>query len=131
MTYTTICVSYHFCESLFTPDYDLRHAHRDECSVIPPPLQGGKSNPVECSEDYGGPSPASEPETQNIMNYWKSNGPIVGAIDWHSYGQLILRPWGKSSPSSAVVCDYSRTSDKGPSEIGTNFLQRTLVSTPC
>ena len=26
---------------------------------------------------------------------------------------------------------YSRTSDKGPSEIGTMFLQRTLVSTPC
>ena len=26
---------------------------------------------------------------------------------------------------------YSGTSDKGPSEIGTTSLQRTLVSTPC
>ena len=52
-------------------------------------------DPIECSEDYGGPKPASEPETKNIMNYWKQNGPIVGAIDWHSYGQLILHPWGE------------------------------------
>ena len=60
-------------------------------------LQGGKksNNPVECSEDYGGPNPMSEPETRNIINYWKANGPIVGAIDWHSYGQLILHPWGQ------------------------------------
>ncbi|CAI8008905.1 Carboxypeptidase B [Geodia barretti] len=57
--------------------------------------EGGKksNNPVECSEDYGGPNPMSEPETRNIINYWKANGPIVGAIDWHSYGQLILHPW--------------------------------------
>lgn len=54
---------------------------------------GGKMNPIECAEDYGGPNPSSEPETQNIMNYWKQNGPIIGAIDWHSYGQLILHPW--------------------------------------
>ena len=24
----------------------------------------------------------------------RQNGPIIGAIDWHSYSQLILRPWG-------------------------------------
>lgn len=57
--------------------------------------QGGKLDPPECSEDYGGTSPGSEKETQHIMNYWKTNGPFVGAIDWHSYGQLILHPWGK------------------------------------
>ena len=26
----------------------------------------------------------------------RSNGPIIGAIDWHSFGQLILRPYGMS-----------------------------------
>lgn len=55
--------------------------------------KGGKSHPPQCSEDYGGPNPGSEPETQNIMKYWKSNGPIIGAIDWHSYGKLVLHPW--------------------------------------
>lgn len=54
---------------------------------------GGKVDPIECSEDYGGPDPSSELETQHIMKYWKENGPFVGAIDWHSYGQLILHPW--------------------------------------
>jgi hypothetical protein len=24
----------------------------------------------------------------------------VGAIDWHSYGQLILRPWGYSNATA-------------------------------
>ena len=50
---------------------------------------------VMCREDYGGPNPLSEPETRNIVNYWKRNGPIIGAIDWHSYGKLILHPWGE------------------------------------
>ena len=59
------------------------------------PQQGDKNKRVECSEDYGGPSPGSELETQHIMNYWRANGPMVGAIDWHSYGKLILHPWGE------------------------------------
>ena len=38
----------------------------------------------------------------------RENGPIIGAIDWHSYSQLILRPWGWSqlaelSVTSSVV----------------------------
>jgi len=41
----------------------------------------------------------SEPETQNIANYFKQNGPILGAIDFHSYSQLILRPWGYTNES--------------------------------
>ena len=27
-------------------------------------------------------------------------GPIVGAIDFHAFGQLILRPWGKCIESN-------------------------------
>ena len=33
--------------------------------------------------------------------------------------------------SAAFPLQYSRTSDKGPSEIGTTSLQGTLVSAPC
>ena len=39
---------------------------------------------------------------------------------FHNYCNLVL-----------AVIKYSGTSDKGPSEIGTTSLQRTLVSTPC
>ncbi|XP_065196663.1 carboxypeptidase B-like [Sycon ciliatum] len=69
---------------------------------------GSSSNP--CSETYHGPGPASEPETQNTQNYFRENFPIVGAIDWHSYSQLILRPWGYTSQDSP---DESRLSSLG------------------
>ena len=53
-----------------------------------------------CAEDYPGPKPQSEKETRNIVNFFRQHAPIVGAIDWHSYGQLILRPWGYSNATS-------------------------------
>ena len=56
---------------------------------------------IQCAEDYSGPYPLSEPETQHIVDYFRQNAPIIGVIDWHSYGELILRPWG--TPSSTVV----------------------------
>ncbi|XP_065890606.1 carboxypeptidase B-like [Dysidea avara] len=56
---------------------------------------GSSSNP--CSETYHGTGPESEPETQNTANYFRSNDVILGAIDWHSYSQLILRPYGWTS----------------------------------
>lgn len=55
--------------------------------------ESGSSNSP-CSETYHGPAEASEPETQHTVNYFKANGPIVGAIDWHAYSELILRPYG-------------------------------------
>jgi len=57
--------------------------------------QGGSSN-SSCSDTYMGPSAASEPEVQAVQNYWLQNQqyPFVGAIDWHSYSQLVLRPYG-------------------------------------
>ena len=68
-------------------------------------LQGGSSsNP--CSEVYHGASAASEPETQNAINYFKTvtdpANPVYGAIDWHSFGQLILRPYGMYDPANPV-----------------------------
>jgi len=64
--------------------------------------QGGSStNP--CSDTYMGPSVASEPEVRGIQAYVKgllSKGPIWMGIDWHSYSQLILRPYGWTSANS-------------------------------
>jgi hypothetical protein len=56
---------------------------------------GGSTNP--CSETYEGTAANSEIETQNTILYYNSlaNKAVVnGMIDWHSYGQLINRPWG-------------------------------------
>lgn len=51
------------------------------------------------AEDYGGPYPISELETQHIISNFRRNSPIIGSIDFHSYGQLILRPWGMANIS--------------------------------
>jgi carboxypeptidase T len=69
----------------------------------------GGSSGNECSELYRGPLPASEPETQAIQNYVRGQFPdqrgddlddpapsdATGVfLDLHSYGQLVLWPWG-------------------------------------
>ncbi|MCE7980165.1 MAG: hypothetical protein DYG89_03150 [Caldilinea sp. CFX5] len=69
----------------------------------------GGSSGFACSETYRGPSAASEPETQAIQNYatailtdqrGPNNSDAAPAdaqdlfITLHSYGELVLYPWG-------------------------------------
>ncbi|KXN65435.1 hypothetical protein CONCODRAFT_12973 [Conidiobolus coronatus NRRL 28638] len=54
--------------------------------------EGGSSNPN--SNTYGGPYAGSELETKAIIAYFAAQGKIYGAIDWHSYSELVLRPFG-------------------------------------
>ncbi|XP_064391731.1 carboxypeptidase O-like isoform X2 [Halichondria panicea] len=65
-----------------------------------------------CDEDYPGFNAGSEHETKNIMKFFRNNAPIVGSIDWHSYGQLILRPYGytnASAPDESFMLSLSNT----------------------
>jgi len=55
---------------------------------------GTDSSSNRCAEDYHGTSAASEPETRSIQNLVISLSNKIGAIDIHSYGQYILRPYG-------------------------------------
>ncbi|MBS0188577.1 MAG: hypothetical protein JSS51_10945 [Planctomycetes bacterium] len=45
------------------------------------------------SDTYRGSAPFSEPETQILRNYALSVPKLVASIDFHSYSQLVLRPW--------------------------------------
>jgi murein tripeptide amidase MpaA len=71
----------------------------------------GGSSADECDETYRGPAPASEPETEAIQSYARalypdqrgddlgSAAPVTATgvfLDIHSYGELILWPWGFS-----------------------------------
>ena len=65
---------------------------------------GASAHP--CAEDYRGPSVASEPETQAVQNYVLSLPNRSGGIDFHSYGQLILRSYGYAnnlSPNENIL----------------------------
>jgi murein tripeptide amidase MpaA len=65
--------------------------------------QGSSSNTS--SEIYRGPSPMSEPENQGLANLVQNLPNVVGFIDYHSYSQLIMWPWGYQSalcPDDAV-----------------------------
>lgn len=65
---------------------------------------GASTNP--CSDTYRGPSAMSEPESAGIGNFVvgniRRNRDIVAAIDFHAYGELILRPYGWALPSEAT-----------------------------
>ncbi|MCW2924755.1 MAG: Carboxypeptidase [Thermoleophilia bacterium] len=52
---------------------------------------GASSSPR--SETYRGPSAASEPETKALQTYLQETKPDF-FIDWHSYSQLNMYPWG-------------------------------------
>lgn len=80
---------------------------------------GGGSSNNPCSETYMGKAAASEIETQVTQNYFMSIPPVIGAIDWHSYSQLVLRPYGWTS---ADAPDEKRMKEIGDA-ISANILQ--------
>jgi murein tripeptide amidase MpaA len=55
---------------------------------------GAGSSGNKNSETYRGPSALSEPESQNIAKYITAHPSFKAGIDWHSYSQLVLRPYG-------------------------------------
>lgn len=61
-------------------------------------LWGVYSSNDSADPSYHGSSAFSEPETQAVKNFIENreaaNNPITRLIDYHSYSQLILYPWG-------------------------------------
>jgi len=57
----------------------------------------GGSSPNTCDDAYMGPSAFSEPEETSLALYIKSRGNVLGYIDFHSYSQLWMTPWGYTS----------------------------------
>ncbi|KAG0045810.1 hypothetical protein BGZ83_008978 [Gryganskiella cystojenkinii] len=53
---------------------------------------GSSTNP--CADDYMGPKAFSTPEATNIGNYLKNTPKVVSYIDFHSYSQLWMVPYG-------------------------------------
>jgi carboxypeptidase T len=59
---------------------------------------------------YSGPSAFSEPESAALQAFVTANPAIKALVDFHSYGELILMPYGyrHSSPSGAAGARYAQ-----------------------
>lgn len=68
---------------------------------------GEGSSATPSSETYRGTSAFSEPETAVLRDFYVANPSIRASIDFHSYSQLVLSPWGWTSalPSDAGLFD--------------------------
>ncbi len=58
---------------------------------------GGGSSGVPGSETYRGTAPFSEPETAALRDFYYDHPNLVSNIDFHSFSQLILTPFGYSA----------------------------------
>jgi len=67
---------------------------------------GAGSSGTPSSDTYRGPSAASEPETQALTNFFDSLTNVVGAIDVHSYSQLVLYPYAHIPTASPDAANF-------------------------
>lgn len=65
------------------------------------------SSPVTSSETYRGTGPFSEPETQVLRDFILARPNIRAYMDYHSYSELILWPWGYTSALPPAQATFS------------------------
>ncbi len=64
------------------------------------------SSPQTSSDTYRGPTPASEPEIQLITNFVDSHD-FKFALNYHTYGGLLIYPWGYSDSFTPDSLEFS------------------------
>jgi hypothetical protein len=68
---------------------------------------GSGSSGTPGSETYRGTAAFSEPESQAVRNFLQSLPRVGGFIDYHSYSQLILEPWGYTTTACPDAAYFS------------------------
>lgn len=61
-----------------------------------------------CEDNYSGPAPFSEPETQALRQLVLESEGILAHLDIHSYGQLVLGPWSYGTTPPADCARVNR-----------------------
>ncbi|XP_035282861.1 carboxypeptidase A2-like [Anguilla anguilla] len=84
---------------------------------------GASRNP--CSDSYHGPSPHSEVEVENVVNFVQSHGNFKSFISIHAYSQLLMYPYGYSCndvPDAPELDSVGRSAVKALSALfGTSY----------
>lgn len=73
------------------------------------------------SDTYRGPSGASEPEVQAMQRLVLGNENIRGVVDYHSYGNLILYPWGHTQQPPDNLEFYQNLGENMRQQLGSQY----------
>jgi hypothetical protein len=89
-------------------------------------MESGSSS-LPCRDDYAGPKPNSEPETQAMVDFLMSRSNNVKIyLTLHSYAQMWLVPWGYTSEKPADYYDMYVLAEKAVEALektrGTDYL---------
>lgn len=71
---------------------------------------GASTDPA--SETYRGTAAFSEPETQSLRDFFYAHPNIVGHMDYHSYSQLVLWPWGYTTTAPLEAPAFDAIADR-------------------
>jgi len=85
---------------------------------------GASTNP--CSETFRGPNAFSEIEVKTVADYIAASGKFYGYINFHSYSQMWLAPWGYTSaypPAYTVQYNLGRDATSALTDVyGTPYV---------
>ena len=92
-----------------------RPEHDDQCSFRD---DGRATSDNPRRDTYRGPSGASEVEVQSLLKLELDRGNVEGVLDFHSYGGMILFPWGHTSKNVDNVEAYKEVGGKMNDALG-------------
>ncbi len=81
--------------------------------------EGASDDPDD--DTYRGKAGASEKETQSILNLDLGHKNIKGVIDFHSYGNMILYPWGHTYDHVENFDTYKEIGTRMNNAMGNSF----------
>ncbi|MBL8943737.1 MAG: hypothetical protein JNK45_11335 [Myxococcales bacterium] len=85
---------------------------------------GEGSSPIPEDENYAGAAAFSEPESAAVRDFVLAHPELVAHLDLHSYGQLVLYPWGdiyELAPDDAALANTADAMVSAMGEIGASY----------
>lgn len=73
------------------------------------------------TDTYRGPRGNSEPETQAMQQLVLGRANIQGVVDYHSYGKMILIPWGYKDEQPANLETYQKVGNAMNQALGGDY----------